>query len=91
VLIQQLQLSTDEKKKLISRINQHKKKIASLTKKLKQISANVSGAQDKKQEKLSACTAELSNVQKELSILKNKLEKMKEIDVQMHNTKKTGN
>jgi hypothetical protein len=79
-LIQKINLSQNEKEKLILQIKQSKNEIVLLTEKLSRSSKNIS--------KKSSCESQLSILNKDLANLKDKLQKLKEIDVQMHKTRK---
>jgi len=86
-IIRQTNQILDEKKALLKIIEQQKKDKATLTELLKQ--ARTKATQTKgKLKKLSTYEAEFLVLEKELSILRDKLQQMKEIDVQMHKTRK---
>ncbi|MCP4669991.1 MAG: hypothetical protein GY857_01685 [Desulfobacula sp.] len=84
ILIQQTYLILNEKEKLISLIKQQKNKIAILTAKLEQAKSDAS----KIKNRLNESEAQLLILNKNLTTLNNKLQKLKEIDVQMHKTRK---
>ncbi len=84
-LIRQTHLIQNENEKLESHIKQHKNGIITLTGELEQAKSNLSSSKSK----FNACEAQLSILKKNFAVLNNKLQKLKEIDVQMHKTKKT--
>ncbi|MCD4676535.1 MAG: hypothetical protein K8S18_11160 [Desulfobacula sp.] len=82
-LILQINVTLDEKNKLLTNTKRQNKNMAILTQKLKQ--AQIKAAKARGELK------KLSSYEAELSILKDKLKKMKEIDVQLHKTRKGSN
>jgi hypothetical protein len=82
-LIYQINQSLDKKNTLFAIIDQQSKNMAILRQDLKQTQTNEAQAR--------AELKKLSAYEAELSILRDKLKKIKEIDVQMHKTKKNTN
>lgn len=80
-LIRQINQNSDEKNKLLTKIEQQEKDKATLTQKLKQSQTEAA--------KLRGNLKKLNVYKTELSVLRDKLKKMKDIDVQMHNTRKS--
>jgi len=87
ILIQQTFQIQKEKEKLALEIMQQRNENADLTNKLLQTRTNLSNKKSKLK-KLSACEAQLSIVKNKLADIEDKLRKMKEIDVQVHKTRK---
>ncbi|MDA3917801.1 MAG: hypothetical protein PF690_12635 [Deltaproteobacteria bacterium] len=87
ILIQQTFQIQEEKEKLALEIMQQRNENAGLTNKLLQTRTN-SSKKEKKLKKLSSCEAQLSIFKNKLANIEDKLRKMKEIDVQMHETRK---
>ncbi len=87
ILIQQRLLIQEDKEKLALEIMQQRNENVSLTNKLLQTRTNLSNKKNKLK-KLSACEAQLSIVKNKLANIEDKLRKMKEIDVQVHKTRK---
>ena len=87
ILIQQTFLIQEEKEKLALEIMQLRNENAGLTNKFLQTRTNLSNKKNKLK-KLSACEAQLSIVKNKLANIEDKLRKMKEIDVQVHKTRK---
>lgn len=84
LLIQQTNLIQIEKEKLESHIKQQKNEIDTLTEKSERAKSNISRTKNK----LNTCEAQLSILKESSAVLNNKLQKLKEIDVQMHKTRK---
>jgi len=82
-LILQIRSALDEKNKALTQIKHQNREMALLTKKLNQSQKDAATAKE--------ILKKLNKYEAELSILKNKSQQMKEIDIQMYKTRKTSN
>jgi hypothetical protein len=82
-IILQSRSTLEERNQVLTKIKQQNREMALLTEKLNQSQKDAAAANEIRKK--------LSQYEAELSILKSKSRKMKEIDIQLHKTRKTGN